>query len=53
MKEWFDKFLMAEAYLAGGEPALRLVAQLTGNAPCSKCDYVKKHCKCQINSIKN
>lgn len=38
--------LLSKAAKAGGEPGLRLVAQLIGAAPCPVCDYIKSHCKC-------
>lgn len=39
--------ILTLSYLNGGEVGVRLFAQLFNAAPCPKCDYIKKHCKCR------
>lgn len=47
MEDYIKRKILAKSYLAGGEISVRLIAQLLDVAPCPKCDYVKKHCKCK------
>lgn len=38
--------LLNAAFNSGDEGAIRLAAQLIGEAPCPDCDYRKEYCKC-------